>query len=157
MPTLSFGSRMKRSATELCFSVQGWASFWGFPSLSLRSYPNIAVSLFGVGITCMDDCGCFSNGSFQYVPSPYRSHDFVASLTISANLVWRLTQEVANPDYLHVSFHQSMLSECWPLKPVQRHAFYNNLVLECAKILALQPSIHFRTSCLCACSLNSKL
>ena len=42
---------MKRSVTQLCFNVQGWASFWGSPSLSLRSHPNIVVSLFGVGIT----------------------------------------------------------------------------------------------------------
>ena len=48
---ITFGSRMKRSRAELCFCVQGRGSFWGFPSLPPCSYPNIAVSLFGVGIT----------------------------------------------------------------------------------------------------------
>ena len=44
------------------------------------------------------------------------------------------------------------------LKPGQRHGFYNNLVetlLRCAKIIALQSSIHFRISCLCDCSQDS--
>ena len=42
---------MKRSATELCFLIQGRGSFSVFPSLLFRSYPNIACSVFGVGIT----------------------------------------------------------------------------------------------------------
>ena len=44
--------KMRKSAAELCSCFQGWVSFWGFPSLPLLlSYPNIAWSLFGVGIT----------------------------------------------------------------------------------------------------------
>ena len=50
---ITFGSRMKRSRAELCFCVQGRGSFWGFPSLPPCSYPNIAVSMFGVGITSL--------------------------------------------------------------------------------------------------------
>ena len=103
----------------------------------------------------MYDYGCFALCSFKYISSPYGAHDFLEFLPNSANLAWRLTQEVANHYYLRNPCFQNADQ----VKPVQRHELYNSLLetlLQCAKILALQPSVHFRISYLCDCTLNSK-
>ena len=115
---------------------------------------------------------CFSHCSFQYVSHPYKARVLVAFLTIPANLTWKLAQEasmlnrdktycptdmlkerpsVANPGYLHVWFWNPYLQTADRPKPVQRIEFHKpgENMWKFATILALEPSIHFRSSSLC--------
>ena len=62
-PDLLVAVTTKKSPTELGSCVRGWASSCGFPSLPPCSYPNIVLSLFGVGITGIIASPLFMVGS----------------------------------------------------------------------------------------------
>ena len=68
----------------------------------------------------------------------------------------RNVRRMVHGDYLHVSLWQS-IQNADGLKPIQRYEFYNNPVehlRKCATVLALEPSMHLRSSSPCDCCLN---